>query len=72
MAHQLNLANFPIPECIGFNPNPNIVIPTYVITEARPGVDQNGVPVVVRRPRPLSLMIGAWVVLQSDQELLRQ
>jgi hypothetical protein len=70
MANFLNFPNFPIPQCIGFRPNPNVVIPAYIITEVRPGVDQHGHPILVRRPRPLSLLIGAWIVLQSDPDLL--
>jgi hypothetical protein len=60
------------PPNIGFNPNPNLTIPIYILTETVTFRDRHGVFHLVRRPRPLSLIVNAVVVLQSDQELLRQ
>jgi hypothetical protein len=64
------MANFTPPDSIGFVPNPNLVLPPYIAFEVVVIYDIHGVPWHLRRPRPLSLLAGAQVVLQSDRELL--
>ena len=64
------LGNTPTPSCIGFVRNPNLVLPLYVLTEVHTVHDEAGHPIHIRRPRPLSVIAGAAVVLQSDQALL--
>jgi hypothetical protein len=66
------LGNLPVVPNIGFNPVPNLVLPMYILTETVTFRDRHGVYHLVRRPRPLSLIAGVVVVLQSDQDLLRQ
>ncbi len=66
------MANPLHPPNLGFRPVPNLVLPQYILTEVVTVRDVHGVVHLIRRPRPLSLITGATVVLQSDQELLRQ
>jgi hypothetical protein len=58
------------PASIGFVPNPNLVLPVYIQTEIVRIQDGQGVVWHVRRPRPLSVISGALIVLQSDRDLL--
>ncbi len=58
------------PDCIGFVANPNIILPVYVQSEVVRVQDTQGVEWLIRRPRPLSVISGAQIVLQSDRELL--
>ena len=67
MARQVNNT---VPACIGFVPRPNLVLPPYILTEVYRFRDVDGVFVRLRRPRPLSIIAGAEVVLQSDPALL--
>ena len=64
------LGNVPPPSCIGFVRNPNLVLPPYIISEVHLYRDEDGNLVSHRRPRPLSVIAGAEVVLQSDQDRL--
>ena len=64
------LGNVTPPSCIGFVRNPNLVLPLYILTEVNVFRDENGLVVTHRRPRPLSVIAGAEVVLQSDPERL--
>ena len=64
------LGNVPPPSCIGFTRNPNLVLPPYIISEVHLYHDEDGVVLSHRRPRPLSVIAGAEVVLQSDQDRL--
>ena len=64
------LGNVPPPSCLGFVPNPNLVLPPYIITEVHLYHDEAGVLISHRRPRPLSVVAGAEFVLQCDQERL--
>ncbi len=66
------LGNITPPTSIGFVRNPNLILPLYILTEVH--TIQLGVGQVanLRRPRPLSVISGAEVVLQSDPFLLRR
>ena len=64
------VGNLPPPHHIGFVRRPNLVLPNYVATEIHQFVGDDGVLRSNRRPRPLSIIAGAAVVLQSDQALL--
>ncbi len=66
------LGNIPPPASIGFVHNPNLVLPMYIHTEVHTIRLPNGHIVNLRRPRPLSVVSGAEVVLQSDPFLLRR
>jgi hypothetical protein len=65
-----NMANILPPNSVGYVHNPNLVLPIYIQTEVIRVQDQNGVVWNVRRPRPLSILSGAQLVLQCDRELL--
>jgi hypothetical protein len=67
MAHIL-----PPPPNVGYVPNPNLVLPLYLLTEVHPVRLEDGQVVMVRRPRPLSVIAGARVVLQCDPDRLRR
>ncbi len=58
------------PPNVGYQPNANLVLPLYVLTEVHEVHAQNGQIAYLRRPRPLSLIAGARVVLQCDPHLL--
>ncbi len=58
------------PNSVGFHPNPNLVLPVYIQTEVVTVQDVFGVVWHIRRPRPLSIISGAQVVLQCDRDLL--
>ncbi len=58
------------PTSVGFVPNPNVVLPAYVTTEILQIQDVQGTVWNIRRPRPLSIIAGAQIVLQCDRELL--
>jgi len=58
------------PSALGFVPNPNLVLPPYIISEVHLFRDQAGNLIAHHRPRPLSLIAGAEVVLQCDQDKL--
>jgi hypothetical protein len=64
------LANFAPPPEVGFRPNPNLVLPIYLISEVHSIVSQYGEVIHLRRPRPYSVVAGAELVLQCDQDLL--
>ncbi len=66
------LGNIPPPASIGFYRNPNLVLPLYILTEVHTVRLHNGNLANLRRPRPLSVISGAEVVLQSDPFLLRR
>ncbi len=66
------MANQILPPNLGFRPVPNLVLPQYILTEVVTVRDEHGIGHLVRRPRPLSLITGATIVLQSDQERLRR
>ena len=60
----------PPPAFLGFVRNPNLVLPPYIISEVHLYNDEAGNVITHRRPRPLSIIAGAEVVLQCDQEKL--
>ncbi len=62
--------SLPPPPNVGFVPNPQLVLPIYLMTEVHPVRLEDGQVVMVRRPRPLSVVSGARLVLQCDPELL--
>ena len=64
------LGNVPPPSCLGFLRNPHLVLPPYIISEVHLYTDEDGNLITHRRPRPLSIIAGAQVVLQSDQDRL--
>jgi hypothetical protein len=64
------MANISPPSSIGFVQNPNLVLPLYLRTEVVRVQDAQGTIWHIRRPRPLSIISGAMVVLQSDRDLL--
>ncbi len=64
------MANLLPPNSIGYVPNPNLVLPQYVQFEVIRIQDVRGDVWSFRRPRPLSVLAGAAVVLQSDRDLL--
>jgi hypothetical protein len=64
------MANIVPPPASGFVANPNLILPTYILTEVVRIQDQAGNLMVVRRPRPLSIIVGAQVVLQCDRQQL--
>jgi hypothetical protein len=66
MAH----SNFSPPSCIGYRHIPNLVLPLYIRSEVTSFFDEDGTVVSYRRARPLSIVYGAEIVLQSDLELL--
>ncbi len=65
-----NMANILPPNSVGYVHNPNLVLPIYIQTEVIRVQDQNGVVWNIRRPRPLSILSGAQLVLQCDRDLL--
>ncbi len=58
------------PNSVGFVPNPNLILPLYIQTEVVRVQDHNGAVWTFRRPRPLSIVAGAQLVLQCDRDLL--
>jgi hypothetical protein len=60
------------PPSVGFVHNPNLVLPTYIVSEVVRIQDTRGVVWTFRRPRPLSIVCGAQIVLQCDRELLQR
>ncbi len=58
------------PNSVGFVHNPNLILPVYIQFEVVRVQDHLGVVRHVRRPRPLSIISGAQLVLQCDRELL--
>jgi hypothetical protein len=66
------LGNAPVVPNIGFNPVANLPVPSYILSETVTFQDRHGVFHLIRRPRPLSLVASVVVILQSDQDLLRQ
>jgi hypothetical protein len=64
------MANLLPPNSIGFVHNPNLVLPVYIQTEVVRVQDVQGNVWSFRRPRPLSVLAGASIVLQSDRDLL--
>ncbi len=62
----------PPPPNVGFVPNPQLVLPIYLLTEVHPVLLEDGQVVRVRRPRPLSVIAGARMVLQCDPDRLRR
>jgi hypothetical protein len=58
------------PLYVGFIANPNLILPIYIQTEVITLTDVHGTVWQLRRPRPLSLLAGAQVVLQCDRDLL--
>jgi hypothetical protein len=66
------MGNLPIPDCIGFEAKPNLIVPLYIQVELHRFRDETGQLVLNRRPRPLSIVSGSEVVLQSDPALLAQ
>ena len=62
----------PPPPNVGFVPNPNLVLPIYLLTEVHPLRLPDGQVMMLRRPRPLSVIAGARVVLQCDPVRLRR
>jgi hypothetical protein len=67
---QTKMANIQPPNSVGYVPNPNLILPIYIQTEVVRVQDRNGVVWRIRRPRPLSIVSGAQLVLQCDRELL--
>jgi hypothetical protein len=64
------MANLVPPPGVGFRRNPNLVLPVYIMSEVHSIVSQTGEVVALRRPRPYSVVAGAELVLQCDQERL--
>ena len=64
------LGNIPPPSCIGFTLRPHLQLPLYIQTEVHTVQLYDGSLLTRRRPRPLSIVAGAKVVLQADQDLL--
>ncbi len=64
-----NLAGVIPPVSIGFVANPNLILPLYVRYEVVTITDVDGNDWNLRRPRPLSILAGAHLLLQSDREL---
>jgi hypothetical protein len=62
--------HLPVPDCIGFVPNPQLVLPLYVRVEAHRILDADGQVMIRHCPRPLSIISGSEVVLQSSPDLL--
>ncbi len=62
----------PPPPNVGFVPNPNLNLPIYLLTEVHTIRLEGGQIVNLRRPRPLSVIAGAQVVLQCDRERLQR
>ncbi len=62
----------PPPPNVGYRPNPNLALPIYLLTEVHPYRLHDGQVVMLRRPRPLSVITGARVVLQCDPDRLRR
>ncbi len=62
----------PPPPNVGFIPNPNLALPIYLLTEVHPVQLDDGQVVMVRRPRPISVVAGARLVLQCDPDRLRR
>ncbi len=60
------------PPSVGFVHNPNLVLPDYVTTEVVQIMDPYGVVHLLRRPRPLSVVAGAQIVLQCDRDRLQR
>ncbi len=66
----VKMADILPPSSVGYVHNPNIVLPLYIQTEVVRVLDHNGDIWNVRRPRPLSIIAGAQLVLQCDRDLL--
>ncbi len=56
----------PPPPNVGFVPNPNLVLPVYLLTEVHQVRLEDGQTLNLRRPRPISVVAGARLVLQCD------
>jgi hypothetical protein len=66
------MANFAPPPEVGFRRNPNLILPIYIVSEVHSVVAESGEVINVRRPRPPSVVSGAELVLQCDQDLLKR